>query len=178
MDAFVSREGPSPPAIRVIPCPSPPPRPQPAALTAPALLANHRPQPSPFAARDSQPSPLAASLNDLRADTSIHAPASTARFRGKVSLRADLVHTPYKTSPASGVGRTPSIRTHPTTGSAPSSPVLPSKFSRPVLLRGNFSLRGELMHAFVSYRVATEGKGAKRESSLLTTYWSESTYSS
>jgi len=26
-------------------------------------------------------------------------------------------------------------------------------------LRGKFSMRGDLMHAFVSYRVAAEGKG-------------------
>ena len=40
-------------------------------------------------------------------------------------------------------------------------PVLPirGKFSRHVPPRGTFSMRGALMHAFVSYRVATEGQG-------------------
>ena len=154
MNAFVLREGPSPPAIRVIPFPSPPPRSQSATLTAPALLATHRPQPSPFAARDSQPSPFAASPRDLRADTSIHAPASAAmRRRDRVSFRADLEHA---SSPVSVVRRSPSpLRSHPTTGGTGGAHLLP--------LRGNFSLRGELMHAFVSYRVATEGTGAKRE---------------
>jgi len=154
MNAFVSREGPSPPAIRVIPCPSPPPRSQLATLTAPALLATHRPQPSPFAARDSPPSPLAASPRDLRADTSIHAPATAAmRRRGRVSLHADLEHASHASSPGSeSVRRSPSpLRSHPTTGGTGGAHLLP--------LRGNFSLRGELMHAFVSYRVATEGKG-------------------
>jgi len=132
MSAFASCRGPSPLAIGVASSPSPSPRPQPDALAALALLATPHPT-----ARDSLPSPLAASPNNLRADTSIHAPASAALLpRGKVSLRADLGHA---SSPASGMGRTPTIRTHPTSESAPSSMV--------------FSLRGEMMHAFVS----TEG---------------------
>ena len=155
MNAFVSCEGTSPLALRVNPFPSPPPRSHPATFTAPDLLAIDRPQPSPYAARDSKPSsPLASSPNDFRADTSIHAPASAAmRHRGRVSLRADLGHASYASSPASVVRRSPSpFRSHPTaegTGGAPR--VLP--------LRGNFSMRGEMMHVFVSYRVATEGKG-------------------
>jgi hypothetical protein len=170
MEAFASRRGPSPLAICVTPCPSPPPRSQPTALAAPALLATHHPTPSLFAARDSQPSPLAASPNDLRTDTNIHAPASAVRFRGKVSLRADLVHASYASSPASGIGRTPSLRTHPTTGSAPSSPPalpLSCNISKLLHVRERFSLRGELMHAFVSYRVATEGPAGNGLSGLV-----------
>ncbi|KAJ1469460.1 hypothetical protein T484DRAFT_1919181 [Baffinella frigidus] len=85
------------------------------------------------------PSPLAASPNDLRTDTNIHAPASAARFRGKVSLRADLVHASYASC----------------------------NFSKMVNVRGRFSLRGELMHAFVSYRVATEGPAGNGLSGLV-----------
>ena len=155
MNAFVSCEGTSPLAIHSTPFPSPPLRSQPAGLTAPALLVTHRPQPSPFAARDTQPSPLDISSDDLRANKSIHAPVGSAmRRRGRVSPRADLGLASYASSPASVVRRSPSpLRSHPTaegTGGAPR--VLP--------LRVNFSMRGELMHAFVSYRVATEGKSA------------------
>ena len=160
MNVFVSREGPSSSAIRVIPCPSPPPRSQPATLTAPAFLATHQPQPSRCAARDSQhPSPLAVSPEDLRADTSVHAPASVAMRRwGRVSLHADLRHASYSSSPASVVRRSPSpLRSHPGTGGAPR--VLP--------LRGKFSLRGELMHVFISYRVGTEGKAGNGLAGLI-----------
>jgi hypothetical protein len=53
------------------------------------------------------------------------------------------------------VGRVPSVRiAHPTTGETGDT------FSLAVHpLPGKFSLRGELMHAFISYRVATEGAG-------------------
>ena len=161
VNAFTLCEGPSPTAILDIPCPSPAPRSQPAALADSAFIATHHPQPS-------HPSPLAASPNDLRTGTSIHAPASAARFRGKISLRADLGHASYVSSPAS-ISGTPSICTHPTTGSAPSSPALPRKgqFSKPVQVRGKFSMRGELIHVFLSYRFSAEGPGANGLSGLL-----------
>jgi len=166
MPAFVSSEGTSPLSILVIPCPSPPPRSQPAVLAVPALLAIHQPQLSMFAARDAQPSPLAADRSDLRLDASIHAPAAAAAWfpPGKVSLRADLVHASasYASTLASGIGRITSLHTHPMaagTGAEPRLPVQP--------LRGTFQLRGELMHAFVSYRVATEGPAGNGLSGLL-----------
>ena len=192
MSASVSSEGPSP--ICVTPCLSPPPRAQPATITARALLATPHPQSSLWAAPDSQPFPLATAPNDLHHDTSVSssplATSSTlsvllatpnplrsplptlstptkaaARWpRGKVSLRADLVRefTFSASSPASCFSRLPSLQTHPTTGVARSWSVLP--------LRGTFSLRKELMHAFissVSYRVATEGPVANGISGLL-----------
>ena len=153
-NAIVLYEGTSPLVIHATPCPSPPPRPQPAARIDPALLATRHPQPSPFVSCDTQPSPLAISPDDLRADTSILAPVSAAiRRRGRVICHADLGHASYASSPGSFVRRPPSpLRSHPTTEGTGGAP-------RMLPLRDNFSMRGELVHVCVSYRVATEGTG-------------------
>ena len=96
MAAFASCEEPSPLAIRVTSFPSPPPRFHPAAFEKcdkwHVAIATHPPQPSLFAARDSHPSPLAASPNDLHAETSMPVPAIAARLHGKFSLRGELMH--------------------------------------------------------------------------------------
>ena len=165
MPASVSCEGTSPLSILVIPCPSSPPRSQPAEFAVPALLAIYQPQPSLCAARDSQPSPLAAEPSDLCLHASIHAPATAAWLPpGMVSIRADFVRASASdaSSLASGVARITSLHTHPMAGGTGGEPRLPVQ-----PLRGTFSLRGELMHAFVSYRVATEGPAGNGLSGLL-----------
>ena len=61
----------------------------------------------------------------------------------------------HKTSPgpASPTLRAPSYSAHPSTGAA----TLDAASSTVQPLKGQFSMRGELMHAFICYRLATEG---------------------
>ena len=146
MAAFVSYEGSPPLTISVTPCSSPPLRPE---------------------SRDYKRSPLTASPIDLDSDKGMpssplatSSPFDAVRLQGKGTLRADLAYSSVSdTSSPASVGRSLSISAHPTAGVPRSLPVPPR--------RGAFSLRGTLMHAFVSYRVSTEGPTGNGLSGLL-----------
>jgi len=79
--------------------------------------------------------------------------SASSSFSSSSEDNVDITGT-YPPSPGAAFLRAPSYRAHPTTGAAIFTDAACSAVQP---LRGQFSMRGELMHAFICYRLATEG---------------------